>query len=775
MCFQPPRIPKHRLLNDRDYSNPLFRTRRGNTSLLRGILLLTALFATFVFVAESTRADALAADSAPSNRERPQDSQSGQLFLKTADKRTTRALHLNSEVSFNVSGMVLHTRFSQTFRNSSEDQWVDGIYVFPLPEKAAVSRMEMHIGERVIVGEIKEKAAAKKQYEKAKAAGKRVALIEQERPNLFTQNLANIGPNEEVTIILEYHDTIQYDAGRFSFRFPMTMTPRFMPGNFLPSSLSTPKHPSDDEGSKASLVLQSEQLTATQLVLDNSRPWGWSAPTSLVPDAHRISPPQLPLSSAAVVEQQTHQLKLSVNLDAGLPLQTVSSPYHDIVIEKQRQQHFITTRNAQIPMDRDFELQWQPVAQKIPSAAAFTETLNSVDDKPSAATNENYTLLMLLPPQQAPHSLARDVIYIIDTSASMGGNSIRQAKQSLSLALQRLKSGDRFNVIEFNSTHRSLFTQSQALSDHSRQQALQFVHQLNAGGGTHMVPALDSALSSPIPETHLRQVVFITDGSVGNEAQLFQLIHNKLDGARLFTVGIGSAPNSFFMRKAAEFGRGTFTHIGSEQEVASKMSRLFQKLESPVLRNLQIDWPDAANADVWPRQLPDLYQGEPLLIKAKLDNLDQTHRVQVSGDLAGQSWQQSLQLGPNTDSTSNHTGISKLWAREKISSLLDEKTRGTPEADIKPQVLNLALRHQLMSPYTSFIAEDKTPARPNNVDSQSQLVPNLTPKGQKTLVYPNTATSAPLNIALGFMALMMFWLQRGFSARRATNRESLSA
>ncbi len=773
MCFQPPRIPKHRLLNERDYSNPLFQTRRGNTSLLRGILLLVVLFASFVFLAESTRADALSANSEPFDRERPQDSQSGQLFIKTADKRTDRALHLNSEVSFNVSGMVLHTRFSQTFRNPNTDQWVDGIYVFPLPDKAAVSRMEMHIGERVIVGEIKERAAAKKQYQKAKAAGKRVALIEQERPNLFTQNLANIGPNEEVTIILEYQDTIQYDSGRFSFRFPMTMTPRFMPGHFLPSNLSTQDLTTDEETSDAHQPRKSEHLTATQLVLDNSRPWGWSAPTSLVPDAHRISPPQLSLNSEAVIEQRTHQIKLSVNLDAGLPLKTISSPYHDLVIEKQRQQHFITTRDARTPMDRDFELEWQPVAQKIPSAAAFTETLNPANDSPNPATDENYTLLMLLPPQQAPHSLARDVIYIIDTSGSMGGNSILQAKQSLSLALQRLKSGDRFNVIEFNSTHRSLFNQSQTLTDHTRQQALEFVHKLNAGGGTHMVPALDSALSSPIAETHLRQVVFITDGSVGNEAQLFQLIHNKLDSARLFTVGIGSAPNSFFMRKAAEFGRGTFTHIGTEQEVASKMSRLFQKLESPVLRNLKIHWPEALNAEVWPRQLPDLYQGEPLLIKAKLDKLDQIHTVQVSGNLANQSWQQSLQLGSTTDQAANHTGISKLWAREKISALLDEKTRGTPEAEIKPQVLTLALQHQLMSPYTSFIAEDKTPTRPVNIESQSQLVPNLTPKGQKTLAYPNTATGAPLNIAIGFLALMVFWLQRFIIPRRAENKESI--
>lgn len=762
MCFQPPRIPKHRLLNERDYSNPLFQRKRQSSPLIRWGLLIVAIFATFVFVAESTRA-ATETTAEPSSSAAPYDSKAGQLFIRADNGHSQPALHLDSKVAFVVSGMVLHTTFSQTFRNPSTDQWAEGIYVFPMPEKAALSHMEMRIGERRIIGQIKEKFAAKKQYQKAKAAGQRVALVEQERPNLFTQNVANIGPGEEVTITLEYQDSVAFDAGRFSFRFPMTITPRFMPAEspMLSGSL-LPKHTSESGLNEAQIQ------TAAQMVLDNSRPWGWSAPTALVPDAHRISPPQLDSSAQRVT--QSHQIQLSVTLDAGLPLQNISSPYHDLIIEKQQQRHFISTRNVKIPMDRDFLLQWQPVAQQVPSAAAFTETLtqavNHVDDQQSQES-ENYALLMLLPPQQkAPQQLAREVIYIIDTSGSMGGSSIRQAKQSLTLALQRLDHADRFNVVEFNSIHNSLFSSSQTVTAQSRQQALRFVGGLSAGGGTNMAPALDTALSAPATETHLRQIVFITDGSVGNEAQLFELIHQKLGQSRLFTVAIGSAPNSFFMRKSAQFGRGTFTHIGDEKEVSEKMSLLFSKLESPVLRNLSIAWPDGISAEVWPQQLPDLYRGEPLLIKAKLSNLDHSQTVTIKGDLGGNTWQQQLTLNSQHSTSTNHPGISKLWAREKISALLDEKTRGKSESDIKPQVLSIALQHQLMSPYTSFIAEDKTPARPIKQDITSKLVPNLTPHGQKTLVYPSTATNAPVNFTLGLIALLLLLTQYFYRVRR---------
>lgn len=765
MCFQPPRIPKHRLLNERDYSNPLFQRRRQRSPLIRWSLLIVAIFAAFIFAAENTRADT-GTTVESSSSDSPYNSKAGQLFLRADDGLSQPALQLDSKVDFVVSGMVLHTSFSQTFRNPSSDQWAEGIYVFPLPEKAAVSHMEMYIGDRHIVGEIKEKSAAKKQYQKAKAAGKRVALVEQERPNLFTQNVANIGPGEEVTITLKYQDSVAFDNGRFSFRFPMTITPRFKPaGKVILSDELLPKNN----------LNETETLTATQMILDSSRPWGWSAPTALVPDAARISPPRI--SSSAPSTNSSHQIQLSVTLDAGLPLQNISSPYHDLIIEKKHQQHFISTRDEKIPMDRDFQLQWRPVAQQAPSAAVFTEALartsstNQQEQHPQEA--EHYALLMLLPPQQkASNFLAREIIYIIDTSGSMGGDSIRQAKQSLTLALQRLSHGDLFNVIEFNSNHSRLFNSSQTVNETNRRQALKFVDNLSAGGGTNMTPALNTALSAPTTKTHLRQIVFITDGSVGNEAQLFELIHQKLGQARLFTVAIGSAPNSFFMRKSAQFGRGSFTHIGDEKEVAKKMSQLFSKLESPVLRNLSVIWPNNLGAEVWPQQLPDLYRGEPLLIKAKLAPFTQPQTITIKGDIGGKVWQQQLTLNHQQPTSNSHTGISKLWAREKISALLDEKTRGKPEIDIKPQVVEVALRHQLMSPYTSFIAEDKTPARGATQTINSKLVPNLTPHGQKTLAYPSTATNAPLNIVFGLLAMLLLLAQYFY---RSKHRHELTA
>lgn len=754
MCFHQPRIPKHRILEDRSRSS-MFRRSSTRLHLARWVAFMAFVFILLIVAAEVTRAD-----PAPSEGRNNDEPQSGQLLIRSdteaTNKKRQHAIHLSSDVVFNVNGMVITTRLSQTFKNPS-DQWVEGIYLFPLPDTAAISRLEMKIGERIIVGEIKEKQQAKRQYQQAKAAGKKAALVEQERPNLFTQHVANIGPNQQVTITLEYQDTVQYSGGRFSFQFPMTLTSRYIPGQAL-----APNTEMNSEADNESV----EQTT--QLILDNTRPWGWSAPTDSVADAQRISPPQISSSTVG----KSHRITLRVQLNAGLPLQTISSPYHDLVIEKHNQLHAITTSDASVAMDRDFVLQWRPVAEQAPSAAAFIETLTSTEQTP-----HDYALLMLLPPTQPSTSkLPRDVIYIIDTSGSMGGESIVQAKQSLQLALQRLSESDHFNVIEFNSNHRLLFSQSQIANAHNRRQAQAFVGQLKANGGTNMAPALQAALQSPASPSHLRQVVFITDGSVGNEAQLFSIIHRQLDNARLFTVGIGSAPNSFFMRRAAQFGRGTFTHIGSQAVVAEKMSELFNKLESPVLRNLTLDWPGALKADVWPKQLPDLYQGEPLLIKVRFDSpLSPTPQtLRVSGDTGAAPWQRELSISSAGQTLDNSpTGIAKLWAREKIRSLLDDKIRGRDEATVRTDVLAVALEHQLMSPYTSFVAIDNTPSRPVDQAVSAQLVPNLTPQGHKTVAYPKTATHAPLNLALGLLALILAALLH--VTQRAQRRSGLHA
>jgi len=368
-----------------------------------------------------------------------------------------------------------------------------------------------------------------------------------------------------------------------------------------------------------------------------------------------------------------------------------------------------------------------------------------------------------LPPRSEPsHRLPRDVIFVIDTSGSMKGTSIRQARAALERAMRvTLGPRDRFNVIEFDSSYSMLFAESVSVSDRSLRQASAFVASLDANGGTEMAAPLRAALASRSPEGVLKHIVFMTDGAVGNEQALFELIDARLGDARLFTVGIGSAPNSYFMRKAAEFGRGTFTYIGDTGEVGERIDRLLQKLERPVARNLRVEWQGSAPPEVFPKRLPALYDGEPLLVSARSEYL--TGDALVSAELSGRAWQQRVPIVQ----ARQESGIGTLWAREKIASLEDELVRGRPAEQVRNAIVDVALAHQLMSRFTSLVAvESYASRRPGDGLSRSN-VPNRIAQGQTMVSMPATATHADLAFLLGVLAIVLALVVH-LAARRLT-------
>jgi len=339
--------------------------------------------------------------------------------------------------------------------------------------------------------------------------------------------------------------------------------------------------------------------------------------------------------------------------------------------------------------------------------------------------------------------MPREMIFIIDTSGSMHGVSIEQAKRALQRALEGLQPGDRFNVIEFNSHANALFATSVAADSRNIGAAENFVRLLQANGGTEMRSALQLALRTPPSESYLRQIIFITDGAVGNEEGLFELIEARLGDARLFTVGIGSAPNSWFMRKAAESGRGTFTTISALHEVGEKMDRLFRKLEHPQVTNIELQWPSGTIVDSYPAVVPDLYRGEPISVRVKASGpFRPGDSMRIVGDSVTGAWTSDLML--NIDSQS--PGVGALWARARILDLLDKGRRGADAAETRAAVVETALAHHLVSKYTSLIAVDKTPVRPAGDPLLSEQVPNLMPYGQSGSAifgFPPTATNAP--------------------------------
>jgi Ca-activated chloride channel family protein len=646
----------------------------------------------------------------------PNEVQAGSLLMKMQQGYATATL-LNTDVNITVNGLVARVSVMQEFKNDGAE-WVEGIYVFPLPDKAAVDHMRLYIGDRFIEGEIREKEQARKEYEQAKQAGKKTSLVEQQRANLFTTSVANIAPGETVVVEIEYLEDIRFDDGTFSLRFPMTLTPRYIPGQALP----------DKQGS------------------------GWSPDTNLVDDASLITPPMVSASRG-------HRVSIQASVNAGMPLEIIASRYHPVNVAEADKHYLVTLAGSQVPMDHDFELLWRPVASASPRAMVFAETIN---DQP-------HYLLMVVPPADSEvvsQHMPREMIFIVDTSGSMHGVSIEQAKQALRRALDALEPDDRFNVVEFNSYTNALFGTSVPATASNISSAQNFVRQLNANGGTEMYPALQFALRTPPQESYLRQIIFITDGAVGNEDGLFKLIEQKLAGARLFTVGIGSAPNSWFMRKAAESGRGTFTVISALHEVGEKMDRLFRKLENPQVTNIEVQWPSGAMIDSYPSIVPDLYLGEPVTVRARATSAFRPGDVvRVVGDSIGGAWSRELSLGSGDQSP----GVGALWARARIADLIDKQRRGADADETRDAIIATALTHHLVSKHTSLVAVDKTPARPVGDPLASEQVPNLMPYGQNTSAifgFPATATNAPGLRLSGLVTLLTALLLLAVTAAR---------
>ncbi|HEX6414280.1 MAG TPA: marine proteobacterial sortase target protein [Burkholderiales bacterium] len=632
--------------------------------------------------------------AAPAYAEPARTKEAG-FFLRSRGGDPVAAPLLATDVAFRVSGPIARARVVQTFRNP-HDAWYEGVYVFPLPESGAVDRLVLRIGTRVVEGEIRERELAKQAYAQARAAGQRAALLDQARPNIFSTNVANIAPGETVVVELEYQQVLRYDNGRFSLRFPMVVGPRYIPTAAVP----------------------------------------------VVADAHRITPPVMRPGTEG---ERTNPVSIRVTLDAGVPLATVESAYHPIdVKERDDSRREIMLADAATPGNRDFELAWVPRQSALPQAAWFTERVGA----------DHYALLMLLPPEaaRAPR-LPREVVFVLDTSGSMAGASIRQAKEALELALGRLGPQDRFEVIEFNSGARALFNGARDAGPDNLRAAVRWVRALEARGGTEMAAALRLALDDAERSSRVRQVVFLTDGAVGNEEGLFRLIRERLGDSRLFTVGIGSAPNSHFMTKAAQLGGGTFTYIGRIEEVRAKMGELFAKLEAPVLKDVQAHWPEGVQVEAWPARLPDLYAGEPLVLVARLDKLD--GELRVRGQRDGSAWEARVPLEEHAAAT----GLGSVWAREKITALVDSLREGASETVVRSRVIELAQAHRLVTRYTSFVAVDKPPVRASEEALKLAEVPTLLPEGwQYDKVFgelPRGATDSRRALFLGMLALLL--------------------
>jgi len=615
---------------------------------------------------------------------------------------------LLTDIDITVSGPIARGVVSQTFRNVA-DVFVDGKYVFPLPEGAAVDTLRMRVADRWIEGTVEEKEEALEIFQEAKEAGQVASLVEQERPNVFTTSIANIAPGADIVVQIEYQQSLAPRNGVFGLRVPLVVAPRFVPADQLV-----------------------EELTLTS--------GGWTPSARPNAEASRVTPP--------VVDPRTepdgtirNPVEISIDLDAGFPLGPIDSPYHDVDIVGSGANPVRIEVDGPVPANRDFYLSWAPQTLDEPYAAAFTEDIDG----------DTHFVTMITPP--AAEAIGdtrqpREVIFVQDTSGSMAGTSIQQARAGLVLALQRLEEDDWFNIFEFNSEFTVFERDAVPATPANIARAVTWVENLGATGGTNMLPALRTALrDSDSDDGRLRQVIFLTDGAVSNELQMLELIERDLGASRLFTVGIGSAPNSYFMTAAARTGRGSFVFIGDLSEVSNQMQALFAKIETPAVVKISVDG-FSADAEVSPFPIPDLYAGDPIVLTIRVPEGVETGDLRLVGQRGDEDWSMAIDL----DGAEDRPGVSKLWARERIrdlEALWRSPEIGTEERDaIDAEILALALEFDLVTRLTSLVAVDVEVTRPADETSTETEVPTNLPSGWDPEIFFRATNASDVSLSV---------------------------
>ena len=690
-----------------DYQDSYFyqqKRKKQRRKWFKYLLLFAFLATLIVAIVPLTRANSFNAEL---NSQATSSSESGliqgpQLIFAHPDNSKHIALPLDITLNIEVNGLVAYAQIKQVFINPYNIE-LEGKYQFPLPENAAIKHLKVKVADKEIIGQIMEKKAAKAVYERAKKHGKKASLVQQQRPNLFTNNIANIPAQSTVVVTLDFIMPVTFNLNQLSLKLPLAMTARYHSENYQ-------KSPAQQD---------TDFIPLQAKVLANS------------------------------------QASINIVLNAGASVATITSNSHNIktkALTGDQASHLITLTEEQAIANSDFELNWRLQPNQKPQVISFTEQIGS----------EYFTLLTFFPPsvdQTTP--LARDIIFIIDTSGSMQGSSMVQAKASLQEAILKLNTKDSFNIIAFDDSVKLLFPDTNMASPRNIGQAQQFINNLQADGGTEMYRPLSQALVMAKAQQQtvkaIRQVIFITDGAVANEFELMQLLDGAQRNFRLFTVGIGAAPNGYFMKKAAQFGRGSYVFIKNNNEVQSQMSALMSKINHPAITNIDLMFDNQVHqeVDVYPKRIADLYIGEPLqiAIKSKLPITS----VQVMGDSAESPWYQQVII----DDSHSSRGISTLWARRKIESLLDSLVTGADKDQVKSQVISTSITHQTLSPYTSFIAVEKPaellPLTAKNNENNAKRQMNTLAKAHENLMVamPRTALGWHQQLLFGLLIMLL--------------------
>lgn len=568
----------------------------------------------------------------------------------------------HTSVTANVSGYVARVTVKQIFENPFKDK-IEAVYTFPLSETGAVDDMRMKVGERVIKGTIKKREEAKEIYDNAKAHGQVAALLDQERPNIFTQSVANILPGNQIEVTLQYVDLLPYESGRYTFAFPTVVGPRFMPGTPVGKS-------------------------GTGRVPD----------TTSVPDASKISPPV-----AAKGERAGHDISIDVNIDSGVPIQAIRSTLHEVTTNQpnaQKAKISLTNKNT-IP-NKDFVLSWDVASDQIKSGY--------LTYKPSK-TADGYFTVMVMPPKRAtPEQIQpKEMIFVIDCSGSQSGPPLEKAKETMRYIIEHMNKEDTFQIIAFSNDARPMFAKPMKVSPEMKKQALHYINSLSANGGTWMAPAVDAACKTPADANRLRIVTFMTDGYVGNDMEILAMIKKLRGKSRWFSFGTGNGVNRFLIDAMAKEGGGESEYVllnSSGNEVGKKF---YDRISSPVLTDIKLAFDGVQVKEVFPHEVSDVWAEKPLYIKGRYIKPG-AGTISISGFSGGKPYLEKIKVN-FPENPGGSESIGSVWARAKVDRLMSEDWQGAQNGSInnelKDEIVKVALDHHIMTQYTSFVAVEE--------------------------------------------------------------------
>ena len=552
-----------------------------------------------------------------------------------------------------ISGYIGTVNVKQAYENPYDTK-IEAVYVFPLPEKAAVSEFLMVIGDRTIRGILREKEEAVAIYNEARKQGYRASLLVQRRPNIFEQKVANIEPGKAIDIDITYFHTLAYKDGWYSFVFPTVVGPRYNPA-------------------------------------------GYPDPVDAVPRGQGSSSAGTAVEYLRPEERSGHDISINVRLDAGVEIEEVKASHGVDVSRDGERSAVVKLKNQSTLPNRDFVLDFRVAGERLKS-----NLLTHRD----AETGEGYFTLMVIPPKDStlvPRQ-AMEMVFVLDCSGSMQGRPLQQAKDAVMVALDRLDSDDTFQIIRFSDTASQFGANPVLATERNLTAARNYVAGIRANGGTEMINGVKAALDFPHDPSRFRFVTFMTDGYIGNERDILAAVHSRIGAARIFSFGVGNSVNRYLMERMADAGRGVVAYLGLNDSARDVMDGFFARVSRPALTDIEVDWGGMAVTEVYPRTLPDLFVGRPLVVTGKFAG--DRKAVQVLGSSGGE--RRTLMTAQDAD-TNAGSSLAKVWARLRIADLANRQTwAGDPHGELGDAIRNTALRYQLVSNYTSFVAVDSS-------------------------------------------------------------------